>query len=155
RASRANSPAAVRIDYFGNVCRFEHVQHARLRAASVADGPHFGHPMMIHDARAVPKLLDVSAGSRDAAAKLAGDENRSHLGSGQVYVLFGGDFAQTNGVSGGATEDGRARIDDGTQASGAAHTASGDRQAAHSGGGFERQPESEKGPEREGEENGV
>src|SRR5206468_3992997 len=74
RAPRTNWPAAFGFDHLGNVRRFEYVQHAWSGGASVAGWSHFRHAMMIHDARTVPELGDVGAGSRDAASRLAGHE---------------------------------------------------------------------------------
>src|SRR5258708_30592828 len=92
----------IRIDYLGNVGGFDNVQHLRLLRACVTDGTSFRHAMMIHNARAVPKLLDMRSGPRDAASRFPSDDDRSYPAGSEVNFLFGSRLRQPDGVRGRA-----------------------------------------------------
>src|SRR4029078_1395094 len=93
----------------------------RPARAAVADRADFGHAMVVHNARAAPEFFKMRASSLNTAAGFPGHDDSLHLGGGEVNLLFGCDFSQMHGVSGGAAENGGPGVDNGAQPAGGAH----------------------------------
>jgi len=155
RYSAGNALPALRVDHFGDVSGFDHVQRARASRTAVAHRTDLRHAVVVYHLRAVPEPREMVSRSRDAAARLSGHNDRPHSGLSQVDLLFAGDLRQAHGIGRGAAQHGRARIDHGVQTRRAAHAAAGHREITQAGGCFKGRPESKKRPEREGKEQAV
>src|SRR5262249_5771048 len=111
--------------------------------------------MMVDDPRAGPERGNVLANGRDGTARFSGDEDRFDLRLRQVDVGPRRDFREVNRVGRGAAQSRCSQVEHSAGASGGAHAAASEAAATQPKAGFKRQPESDKRPEREGEENVV
>ena len=112
---------------------------------------------MVDDAR-TPAALDLLAGGRNAAPRLAGHDQHPHGAVRQRRPgapPLPGHLDQAQGVGRRAADDGRAHDVDQRQARLARHPAGGHAVGAELGPGVERGPEAEERTEGEGEQDPV
>ena len=147
---RRHGLARRRVDDLDDELGFEHVQAAGVGDALHGHRPDFGHAGVVEDAGA-PGRLDAAARGRDAAARLAGHDDRPHRRTRQVDAFLAGRLRQPQGVGRRTEHDGRLVVAEKPQAGGAAHAAAGQAEAAVARGGVEGGPEAEERPERERE----
>ena len=97
----------------------------------------------------------MSAGCRDAAARFAGDDDRTHRSLFQVNSLGCRHLAKMNGVRWCAAEHSDAIVDDCLEPRHGPHTAAGHTQAAQCLSRVKGSPEPEERSKREGKEDPV
>ena len=71
--------------------------------------------MMIENTRARPEFCQSRPDGRDAPAWLAGNNQGPHAGGRQIDLFLGGDFRETDRVSGSAAKDRDAIVQNGSQ----------------------------------------
>src|SRR5690349_19047591 len=110
--------------------------------------------MVIENAGVRPVRFKTRARGRDAAPRLAGNDEAAHTRAGGEADIFRvGKLPKTQGKSGRAAEDGHFVIKHGIEARKAGHAAVRHAHASHARSRFKRRPEAEKRAERKSKKN--